>query len=622
VVGSCLYVGSDEVFRKNVDSITLDIDWMDAPSNLANHYEVYKAILGDFFAYDQFKASVYVLKGNTWGNELSVKFLLFKSNNASEPHEQSISGLGIKRAPLLDTIGVYDNSTQQGFLKFKLASPESAFGHADFARIHAEQVIALNKALLFGETPKPALPEPPYTPVIKSIKLEYISEVTVVPNQPADVEEQVDKYYHLCPFGYRLAGADAETSVHLLPQFESAGDGATEENEGELYIGLSGLEPRQNLSVLFHVAEGSADPELPTQEVDWSYLSQDRWRAFAPDEIVADSTNGLLCSGIITFKVPEAADKNNTLLPKGMHWLRASVVENSRAVCDLIDVRAQAGRASFVDDRKNASDFLARSLPKDSISKPQVKQAAIKTISQPYASFGGRVRETSNQFYARVSERLRHKARGVTIWDYERLVLERFPRIYKVKCINHSTYNFKTEDLEIARSEFAPGFVTVIVIPDLNNKNAVNPLEPRASLSVLEEIRSYLSKRIPPFAARNLRVINPLYEPVQVDFRVKLREERDWGHYQTALNKDIIRFLSPWAFEEGQDIVFGGKLHKSVILNFVEERDYVDYVTDFKMYHPSGGPAKGNVDEAVPTTARSILVSHSLHTIEPPEQRA
>ncbi len=244
----------------------------------------------------------------------------------------------------------------------------------------------------------------------------------------------------------------------------------------------------------------------------------------------------------------------------------------------------------------------------------QIKDSAIKSISQPFASFGGKPKESDEEFYVRVSERLRHKHRGISIWDYERIVLQNFPSIYKVKCINHSTYNSDAD-------EFAPGYVSVIVIPGLYNKNAVNPLEPRAPVSTLTEIKDFLGSKISPFAKENIKVLNPFYEKIKVEFKVKFEKGYDdWGYYSVLLQKDIMEFLSPWAFKDGQDISFGGKIHKSVILNFIEERYYVDFVTDFKMLQiikdQNANDVMEYVDEALPSTSISILVSNDTHKIE------
>jgi len=106
---------------------------------------------------------------------------------------------------------------------------------------------------------------------------------------------------------------------------------------------------------------------------------------------------------------------------------------------------------------------------------------------------------------------------------------------------------------------------------------------------------------------------------VLVKFNVQFFPEYDKGIYQTKLQEDIIRFLSPWAFESGSDIVFGGKIHKSVILNFVEEQTYVDYITCFEMNHIVPEDTSNNstldVDEAIASTSASVLGSAAAHEI-------
>jgi len=114
----------------------------------------------------------------------------------------------------------------------------------------------------------------------------------------------------------------------------------------------------------------------------------------------------------------------------------------------------------------------------------------------------------------------------------------------------------------------------------------------------------------------------------------------DGNFYGRLLNEELKRFLSPWAFEEGRDIVFGGKIFKSSILSFVEQREYVDYVTNFKLYHVERGLGIGDMrirdnlfetdqdfivrsdtigeevaSEIIASSAKSILVTAPDHNI-------
>ncbi|WP_449437229.1 hypothetical protein, partial [Pedobacter steynii] len=77
--------------------------------------------------------------------------------------------------------------------------------------------------------------------------------------------------------------------VKLLPQYNS---------EGELFVGLSDLYAEDSASILFQVAEGSANPEKPKIDLEWSILCDNYWKTLTNDDFILDTTNGLLTSGI------------------------------------------------------------------------------------------------------------------------------------------------------------------------------------------------------------------------------------------------------------------------------------------------------------------------------------
>ena len=75
---------------------------------------------------------------------------------------------------------------------------------------------------------------------------------------------------------------------------------------------------------------------------------------------------------------------------------------------------------------------------------------------------------------------------------------------------------------------------------------------------------------------------------------------------QKQLNEEIKTFLAPWAYTV-KDISFGGAIHRSVILNFVEEREYVDYVTVFQMDQIVDGVKIPDIEEAVASSPPLFL---------------
>jgi hypothetical protein len=70
---------------------------------------------------------------------------------------------------------------------------------------------------------------------------------------------------------------------------------------------------------------------------------------------------------------------------------------------------------------------------------------------------------------------------------------------------------------------------------------------------------------------------------------------REPGYYAGVLNDDLRRFLSPWAYQEGEDILFDARIYRSEILAFIEFRDYVDHVTILNLYHSFDGLARSDI---------------------------
>ncbi len=364
------------------------------------------------------------------------------------------------------------------------------------------------------------------------------------------------------------------------------------QEEGMLFIGLDKLQPLQTLSLLFQFAEGTAeDEENDPPQVHWSYLSNNEWRPLRGESIIFDGTYDFQTTGIIKIDIPEDATNDNTIITGGLHWLCASVTENANRFPYLVDVVAQATEAVF-EDNGNAPSHFDNALPAGSISKLAVKVAEISKVQQPFASFDGKHQEAGKEFYTRVSERLRHKGRAVNAWDYEHLVLDRFPSIYKVKCIPHTDPNCSCRDhAEMVNGQeqttccgpqVAPGHVLVVAIANLKNRNAIDPLRPKTSRRTLLAIEDYLKQRSSPFV--QIRARNPVYEQVLTFFRVKFISGTDKGYYLKKLNQELVEFLTPWAFDENAEVKFGQKIYASAIVNFIEERPYVDFITDFLLF--------------------------------------
>jgi hypothetical protein len=201
--------------------------------------------------------------------------------------------------------------------------------------------------------------------------------------------------------------------------------------------------------------------------------------------------------------------------------------------------------------------------------------AGISGIEQPYTSFGGRPAERPQALRTRASERLRHRNRALSAWDYEHLVLARFPQLHKVKCLTAPSEADSDSTDEL-------GLVRLVVIPDIAQQLPANPFAPKASARLLEEIWEFLEARI-PIGAR-VQVDNAVFVPVRVRVGIRFHAAFDTSLARSELNEALNRYLSPWAYEEGADVVIGGAIYANSIIDFLERQPAVDYVHQPKLF--------------------------------------
>ncbi len=497
-------------------------------------------------------------------------------------------------------------------------SLEKTFLHKMYPRLYA-------MGLLLQERDH-KIPNEPYTPIAENLTVSYTAEeyidvksqsLQIDEDNPVSIENSVNAFqtkriqlFHEHPFGLaeehnylkinryqkgiRSTYDEDAFETHLVPKYCQGGD---------LFIGLENAETEQTVSLLIQVLEGSENPLVDSfddnESVHWSVLCNNGWKDLK-EYIISNNTENFLSSGIIQISLPREANQDNTLLPENMIWIRAKIHKNYDAICKVIDIHPQAVAAQF-ENNNNELSHLESGLPSKTIKKLITRVPQIKSLSQPYNSFDGVPEESDEHFYRRISERLRHKNRAITLWDYEHLILQKYPEIYKVKCLNHTSET----------SFSVAGRVTIITIPDTVNKNVFDIYEPRVSKGLLAKVKRYIN------ALNTLHVeadvINPNYEQVFVKLEVEFYEGFDKSFYSKKLEEDITKFLSPWAFDDTKEIEFGITLHKSVLIDYLEKLEYVDYLQNVEISRTENGPDKSSIS---PTDPKSILVSAKKHNIQ------
>lgn len=629
--GSAFLVGYNEALAKKISEITISVVWKNPPKDFKSYYSAY----GEKVNNEYFTTEVaFSYDGNRQFTRSGVH--LFETADARDPHDfvfttgathsaginpASRKVAGLKQAETrwsknyLRELAIFSPvqfnkpavaETEKGFVCFTL---NSSFFHAEYPKKTVENILSFSKQT--GTTPAYVSLNEPYTPVIQNIFMAYKAvsdEVSINTNSLDDFANDEVQFFQIAYFGQvqehsyqrNLFNFLVDKTVSLFPEYK---------NEGELLIGFSELKPGDSVSVLFQVADGSEDPDLPQPDINWAVLCDNYWKPMSESEVVLDTTNQLLRSGIIKFVISHDATTVNSLMPADRIWIKAAIQKKVKAVCQLVSVVANALEVKLID-QGNDPKHLTAPLEKNKIVKLKNGNASIKSVMQPYASFGGVQAETDNDRFTRGSERLRHKNRCITAWDYERIILQAFPDVHKVKCIPHAK-------LITGSNKYcwlAPGNVVLVVVPDLTNKNAVDPLEPRVNSNTLSRITKLVNDRTG--MQINVKVKNPAYQKLRLEFSVKFKEGFEFNFYSEKLKEQIKQFLSPWAYSTGRDITFGGKIYKSVLLNFVEEVEYVDYLEDFYLYSISEFTGQSNdLYEVQPETPDTILVSDSTHTI-------
>jgi hypothetical protein len=603
--GSDLVIGSSEIFSKPIRSWGIDIEWKDPPPTFFSR-----------FMSTNLRASEAVLAGGAWRpapNETQLRI------GGTDRIEFTGSHLIDGRATQNAKNPSFDARAVNGFARLRLISLTTSLNRieaeADLGRVRIMEGFALHPDSADAPSAEPTgaastqplgslgpmlrfvAPDEPESepPEVSQLRASY----ETVPSTPQRLRT-------LHPFGI----APTDETRRLFPDLPY---------EGALFIGIRDLRPPERLTMLIQVLDGSGDPLRDAPALRHAYLSGNRWIEF-DQQAVDDKTHNFTTSGILGLNVPEQADTIHSIMPSDLRWIRIAATRDADALNRLSGIDTQSGRATFAGDGDHPSGFTAP-LPAGTITKLVSPIPSIKKVKQPWSSFGGRPAEDEERFAMRVSERLRHKDRAVTPADYEMLVLEAFPALFRAKCLTTTKLMRNRDHVIMADNEVMPGAVTVIAVPQTHGQSARNPLRPYADQATLSAVHRFLRRRVSPFV--ELEVQNPKFEEVHARFKVRFRPEiGDVAFYRLALNDALVRFLTPWSSAGGTEISFGGKLFKSAIINFIEEQPSVDFISDVQVFHKADADAPDeswtriDVDVVEATTARSILVSAARHQIE------
>ena len=526
-LGSYLVIGSREIACKEIDALEIGLQWSGLPAGdggFAEHYAGYEQRIDN----DSFRVDAALLRDGLWQRpEAGLRDArLFASRPGSAallPERRLVLEPATLRRLFRPDRGAmqaddfqYDLRSRNGFVKLQLAQPPGAFGHREHPLL-LTQVVSANarhrRAL--------PLPNPPYTPLLERITLDYRASCKLRVAGGDDAANGCGRLYHLHPFGIeRVDGPEAGRRA-LLPRYPAG---------GHLMIGIDTREPQGLLTLLFHLSDEAASARAQRRPMlQWSWLRGNRWLPLPPARLLSDTTEGLLTSGIVMIDLPPGMSSEHSVMPSGLYWLRVSARQGFDSLAGLYGVRTQA----MVLARHLGESAPDAVLPAGRIAEPLAGIPGLASVMQVGPSFGLRRRESAAQLRVRAGERLRHRQRACTAWDIERLLLEQFPSVFKLKC-------FARRRSDVAGE--CPGHVLVAVVPAAA-PGAVLQM-PRFNAGELERMADFLASLAPPFMAFEVR--NAAYELVQVRCSVQLRRGAHVGSSLQRLDEAIAAYLSPW----------------------------------------------------------------------------
>lgn len=586
ISGSYLMFGSSEFAQKNISMITINAEWFGLPAKgfdaYYKNYDIQPPIDKNSFKFNIIKPGSYKLvkpaPPQAQNTDNSI-FTLFS--------DVTDKGLVNYVATLPTGTNVQTIADGNEFYSIQYIGPEyttlsEAYSQGSNKTMwaNAQKLIAYAKE---PPPPKNQITTPieiiptlsePKTLLLKTLTVDYKATTRII--TAAKNKQQMD-FFHIDVFNqYKIfqaasitnniiAPAKTINSLPLVPVYDKC---------SYFYIGLEGVELPSIVHILFQLKLKpviNANPDQPN--ITWEYLYKDGWKAFDIQHRQIDNTNKLSKSEIIVFSLPDDMVCDNAMMPLGTYWIRGSLTEDTAWICNLENIYTHAVSATRIIDVTNVGQTIKPILPSTikGLLKPLPQ---IKKVSQPAISFGGKDAEDEYSYYLRVSERLNHKQRAVSSWDYERLLLQQYPNLFYVKCLN---------TVDIKSNKFSAGYVTVVVIPNLLDKShPYNLRAPRLPLEALQDMNDFLVVAASPMV--KIEVTNPEYIFLTVTCAVTFNPDVDPNIFLKRLNEDICNYLSPWALGiHTYDVK--AKLTGFNIISFIEKCSYIVSVnqTSFKM---------------------------------------
>lgn len=565
---SYLKIFNPLIFNKYLNRLSFKLTWMGLPEErlgFKSHYRAYQEeITNQSFQGFLTIKSAYENKDN-FSQKVAQKVQLFDTIEKSDGEyllksktidlNLDLIDMTILKEPEKKSIG----KSEPVYFFLKIAEPiPFAFGHDKYMQLFSDTSLFNSK---FPKRKK-ELPNPAYTPQLEKIEFTYSNYTKENLGRRGVDSKETIKIFHLFSSGYtQIFPASGKGSSYFLPQLSG---------KGNLRIGLVGVVENELINLGFKLYPAFfIHTVTQPPAVSWEYMEKNQWVPLG-NLLLEDSTHGLLQSGIVKIKMPSGIDLNNTRMPSKRFWLRISNSGSTEINSRLISVFTnavwlnQAVESNPVEFKPNEFRESLKVVPNGNLS--------INEVTGPFHIKVPTLKKSLDQDRVRISELIRHRKRGISTWDLERIVLEKFPQIGRVMVYGRSDY-----PLHLVKGSN----IQVVVIPHSSINSPFKTEGFRAPFELLQDIKKYLHSFISPFS--KVEVCNPVFERLKIRAAVKFKVLQQSGYYRDILERELIEFLSPNPGDFQKATGFINSIYKAEIQNFIESRPYVDFVTGFSV---------------------------------------
>ncbi len=532
LLGSGFNLVAPEWYNSENATLMITPQWVGLPTvNFSTWYEGYKTKPDN----SAFKVQGYLVTPQT-REKLNEAQSLFSGKE--EPQGQSLKfTLPTMNFPLVDSLNPNDWPAS---VRIELAGQD--FMHTQYWKDPKDKNL-------------------PYIPQISALQIQF----------SAKVKSKQFTVYPLTPFG-RGEAAEKPTLTH-----------------DAFYLGFTGVLPGQTLSLYWQL-EG-----VKALDLSWSYLDKrNTWSKL--DKLVDDQTGSLFDRGIWRTLLPQDASNQAALMPTGRYWLKAEITDKTdpQDYPRIKGLLYNATIATLANAETVEQEHFINGLAADSIKQPVATIAAINSVTQPWASWNGRSRETEQAFLKRIPVRLSHRNRVLSWGNMVTLLKDHFVSLFDVRY--HSGSQLTTIP--------APEKQQLIVIPDNRYKDNDDALRPTLNPARLKEMISWLSQLSSPWTA--IEINNPTYIDVSVSYQVTFISDvnSDYGHHQ--LQQQLSRIYMPWAENPVIGVTTGNCIDYYQLLATIQQSPLVERVTNLSL--TTANQTKGAVGESIEAKDNEVLI--------------